>query len=184
MSPMKNVVMLSMVALFLVSCGSEQSSPSSPSAPSAPPPTPSASVAVRGSGTITIHPSRDRRFSFAWKFPIQIRETAGGAATFVFFRYSFFKNGRQVERYELTSSDISSAGYSDIAARWDQRVSMTMRSNVSADGFDALQLLAGFADKKDGAVQAVEVPLTSFDAIRVDLTPALLPGQGYSITRP
>ena len=177
----KCTVTLLMLALFLVSCGSDKSSPS---APSAPPPTPSAVVEVTGSGTITVHPSRNRRFFFAWKFPVRIRETGGGTATWAFFRYSFFKNGRQVERYEWTSDDIRSAGYRDIAARSDQRISITMRSNVKADGFDALQLLAGFVDKKDGTVREIEVHLSSFDDVRVDLTPALLPGQEFSITSP
>ena len=60
-----------------------------------------------------------------------------------------------------------------------------MRSNVRADGFDTLQLLARFTDKKDGTVQEIEVRLSSFDGIRVDRTPALLPeGQEFSITSP
>ena len=162
--------------LLLFGCG--DGGDKTPTRPTPPPPTPSAVVEVTGSGTITVHPSRNRRFFFAWKFPIRIRETGGGTATWTFFRYSFFKDGRQVERYEWTSNDIRSAGYSDIAARSDQRISITMRSNVRADGFDALQLLAGFADKKDGAVREVEVRLSSFDAVRVDRTPALLPGKG------
>ena len=88
-----------------------------------------------------------------------------------------------MERYELTADDIRSVGYSDIAVRSDQRVSVTMRSNVRAEGFDALQLLAGFTDKKDGTVQEREVRLPSFDDVSVDLTPALLPeGQVFSIT--
>ena len=170
---------------LLVGCGSDNgSSPTRPTPPP-PPPTPAAVVEATGSGTVTIHPSLNRRFFFAWKFPLRIRETGGGTATWAFFRYSFFKNGRQVERYELTANDIRSAGHSDIAARSDQRISVTMRSNVRADGFDALQLLAGFADKKDGTVQEIEVLLSSFDDIRVDRTPALLPdGQEFSINSP
>ena len=168
--------------LLLFGCGDGGSK--TPTRPTPPPPTPAAVVEVTGSGTITVHPSRNRIFFFAWKFPIRIRETGGGTATWAFFRYSFFKNGRQVERYEWTSDDIRSAGYSDIAARSDQRLSITMRSNVRADGFDALQLLAGFTDKKDGAVREVEVRLSSFDGVRVDRTPALLPGKEFSIASP
>ena len=139
MSPMKNVATLLMLALFLASCGSDnKSSPSAPSAPSAPPPTPSAVVEFTGSGTVTLHPSINRTFRFAVKYPIRIRETGGGTATWNFFRVTYFKNSRQVERYELTASDIRSAGYSDIAARSDQKtLHHHARSNVRADGFDA-----------------------------------------------
>ena len=169
--------------LLLFGCGN--GGDKTPTRPTPPPPTPAAVVEVTGSGTVTIHPSLNRKFFFAWKFPLRIRETGGGTATWAFFRYSFFKNGRQVERYELTANDIRSAGHSDIAARSDQRISATMRSNVRADGFDTLQLLAGFADKKDGTVQEIEVLLSSFDGIRVDRTPALLPdGQEFSIASP
>ena len=49
---------------------------------------------------------------------------------------------------------------------------------------DEGNILAGFADKKDGAVQEIEVRLSSFDDVRVDRTPALLPGQEFSITSP
>ena len=171
--------------LLLFGCGDGGSKTPTRSTPPPPPPTPSAVVEVTGSGAVTIHPSRNRRFLFAWKFPIRIRETGGGTATWAFFRYSFFKNGREVERYEWTANDIRSAGYSDIAARSDQRFSVTMRSNAKAEEWDGLQLLAGFTDKKDGTVQEREVRLSSFDDIRVDLTPALLPeGQEFSITSP
>ena len=113
---------------------------------------------------------RAHRADFAREWANAAYDKGGGTATWAFFRYSFFKNGRQVERYELTANDIRSAGHSDIAARSDQRISATMRSNVRADGFDTLQLLAGFADKKDGTVQEIEVLLSSFDGIRVDRT--------------
>ena len=168
--------------LLLFGCGDGGSNTPTMSTPPPPPPAPSAVVAVTGSGTITIHPSRNRTFLFAWKFPIRIRETAGGTATWAFFRYSFFRGDREVERYEWTASDISSAGYSDVAARSDQRFTVTMRSNAKAAEWDGLQLIAGFADKKTGALQEREISLGSFDGVEVDLTPALLP-DGFTIER-
>ena len=118
------------------------------------------------------------------KYPIRVRETGGGTATWNFFRVTYFKNSRQVERYELTANDIRSAGYSDIVAHSDKIISITARTNVRADDFDDFQLLAGFTDKKDGAVQQKEIRLSGFDGVRVDRTPALLPGKEFSITSP
>ena len=166
--------------LFLAGCGDGGSNSPTQSTPPPPPPIPSAVVQATGSGTITIHPSIDRRFFFAFKYPIRVRETGGGTATWNFFRVSFFNNAREVERYELTANDIRSAGYSDIAARSDQTIEITARSNVRAGGFDDIQLLTEFADKKDGTVQQSNISLGSFDGVRVSLTPALLP-DGFTI---
>ena len=80
----------------------------------------------------------------------------------------------------MTANDIRSAGYSDIAARSDQTIEITARSNVRAGGFDDIQLLTEFADKKDGTVQQSNISLSSFDGVRVSLTPALLP-DGFTI---
>ena len=47
-------------------------------------------------------------------------------------------------------------------------------------GFDDIRLLTEFADKKDGTVQQSNISLSSFDGVRVSLTPALLP-DGFTI---
>ena len=79
---MKSTFTLLMFALLLLSCGSDKgSSPTRTTPP--PPPVPSAAIQVMASGTITIHPSSDRRFGYATKFPIRIRETGGGSATWL-----------------------------------------------------------------------------------------------------
>ena len=82
----KRKAILSVVAvLLLFGCGDGGNNSPTRSTPPPPPPTPSAVIEVTGSGIITIHPSRDRRYLFAWKFPLRIRETGGGTATWSFF---------------------------------------------------------------------------------------------------
>ena len=57
---------------------------------------------------------------------------------------------------------------------------MTMRSNAKVGDFDTFKLVAGFTDKKDGVLQELDIPFSSFDAVEVDLTPALVP-EGFTI---
>ena len=130
------------IVLLLFGCGDGGSKTPTMSTPPPPPPAPSAVVQATGSGTITLHVSIDRRFFVAYKYPILIEETGGGTATWNFFRVSFFMNGGEVERYELTADDIRSAGYSDIGASSSRRVSITTRSNVRAEEFDRIQVLS------------------------------------------
>ena len=169
--------------LLLFGCGDGGSNSPTRSTPPPPPPVPSAAIQVTASGTITVHPSRDRRFCCATKFPIRIRETGGGTATWNFLRVAYFQRGRELERYEIVSDDLLQSGVRDIAANSDDRISVTTRSNSTS--FDDVQILLGFSDKKDGRVLEVRLNLRGFDGVRVDLTPAFLPeGQEFLITSP
>ena len=165
---------------LLVGCGSDNGSSPTRATPPPPPPIPSAAIRVTASGTITIHPSRDGRFCCAIKFPIRIRETGGGSATWNFFRVAYFQRGRQIERYELGSEDLLQSGVRDITANSDDRISVTTRTNSTS--FDALQILLGFSDKKDGRKIEAMLGLAGFDGVRIDRTPAVLPyGKDFSI---
>ena len=176
---MKSTFTLLMFALLLLSCGSDKgSSPTRTTPP--PPPVPSAAIQVMASGTITIHPSSDRRFGYATKFPIRIRETGGGSATWNFFRVAYFQRGRQIERFELGSDDLRQSGVRDITANSDSRISVTTRAN--AISFDALQILLGFSDNKDGRALVAELNLAGFDGVRNSPIPAVLPdGRNFSV---
>ena len=158
--------------LLLFGCGDGGGKTPTRSTPP-PPPIPSAVIQATGIGTITVHPSRDRRFCCATKFPIRIRETGGGTATWNYFRVAYFQRGRELERYEVVSDDLLQSGVRDIAANSDDRISVTTRSNSTS--FDAIQILLGFSDKKDGRELEVMLNLGGFDGVRVDLTPAVLP---------
>ena len=76
-----------------------------------------------------LHPSLDTRFGFALETPIRITETTGGTADWNFARISIFLQGREIERYELGSDVIRSAGYNRVAANSNQVVNVLFRQN-------------------------------------------------------
>ena len=177
---MKSTLTLLMSALLLLSCGSDKGSSPTRTTPPPPPPVPSAAIQVTANGTITIHPSSDRRFCCAIKFPIRIRETGGGSATWNFFRVAYFQRGRQIERFELGSDDLRQSGVRDIAANSNSGISVTTRANATS--FDALQILLGFSDNKDGRALVAELSLAGFDGVRISPIPAVLPdGRNFSV---
>ena len=179
---MKSTFTLLMFALLLLSCGDDKGSSPTSTTPPTPPPVPSAEIQVTASGTITIHPSTDRRFCCAIRFPIRIRETGGGSATWNFFRVAYFQRGRQLERYEIGSDDLRQAGFGDVEANSSRQINVTTRANATT--FDAIQILLGFSDKKDGRARTVELSLAGFDGVRSSPVPALrvLPdGRNFSV---
>ena len=185
-SPMTNAATLLMLALFLVSCGSDKSSPSAPSAPT-PPPTPAAAIDVAADGTITLHPSSNRRFKYAFKFPVQIRETAGGTAIWNAFVVTYVGNdGGVIERFSIGADAIRQNGYRDIAARSVTGVEVTARFNQTDFGLvSEIRVVLQFIDNKDGRLFEVRLDTSAFDGIEPSRTPALLPaGKEFSITSP
>ena len=170
---MKHTVSLLMLALFLVSCGSDNGNPTRSTPP--PPTTPAAGITVVGKGTVTIHPSIDRRFCCAVRFPMSIEETSGGTAIWAFFRVQYLKGATEIERYEVGADPIAAEGYRNIAARSSTSVSITTRVNTS--DFDGIRLVAGFIDNKDARTFEANLSLTSFDGVRVSPVPAEIPDE-------
>jgi len=144
--------------------------------PPTPPPTPAATITATGEGALVLHPSLDSRFAFALETPIRIRETTGGTADWNFARISYFLGGREIERYELGSDVIRTAGYSRIAANNNQLYTAVFRSN--SNNFDRVDITLGFGDLKDARQFTVAVPFSSFTAVNVSLTPLSLPSDG------
>ena len=179
---MTNVATLLMFALFLASCGSDKSSPSTPT-----PTRPAAAINVTANGTITLHPSSNRRFKYAFKFPIQIRETAGGTAIWNAFTVTYIGNsGVALERFSIGADGIRQNGNRDIAARSTTRVAVTARFNRTDFGLvSEIRVVLQFIDNKDGRLFDVRLDTSAFDGIEPSRTPALLPeGKEFSITSP
>ena len=168
-------VFLTVAALAaLAACGGGPADPDPP--PPTPPTTPGATVTATGEGALVLHPSFDSRFAFALETPIRIRETAGGTADWNFARISYFLGGREIERYELGSDVIRSAGFSRIAANNNQLYTAVFRSN--SDKFDRVDITLGFGDLKDARQFTAAVPFSSFSAVNISLTPLSLPSDG------
>ena len=143
-----------------------------PTPPVTQPVVPSAAINGTGSGNLILHPSLDRRFAIAMETPIRLTETAGGAADWGFARMQVFRRGVEVERTELTATDIRAAGYGRIAASSNQVYNVLYRFNSS--DFDRIDLTLGFSDVKDARQFTVAVPFTSFADVGLSLTPLSL----------
>jgi hypothetical protein len=141
-----------------------------------PPATPAVSIAAAGSGPIVVHPSLDPRYGYALVTPILITESGGGSASWDFVRYQIYLSGREIERYELGSADISAAGYHLIAARSSNTYSVVYRQN--SEDFDRIDITLGFSDQKDARQFTVAVPFSSFADVGVSPTPLAVPGRG------
>jgi hypothetical protein len=162
------------LVLGLSSCGGGDNGTSVP--PPTVPPTPIASITATGSGAIVIHPSLDPRFGFALVTPIMITESGGGSASWDFVRYQIYLSGQEIERYELSSSDIAAAGYHIISARSSNTYSVVYRQN--SDNFDRIDITLGFSDQKDARQFTVAVPFDSFTDVGASPTPLAVPGGG------
>ena len=85
-----------------------------------------------------------------------------------------------LERFELGSDDLRQSGVRDIAANPNSGISVTTRANATS--FDALQILLGFSDNKDGRALVAELSLAGFDGVRISPIPAVLPdGRNFSV---
>jgi hypothetical protein len=156
------------IAVGLAACGDKVGPPPPPP----PPPPPAAAVTATGAGSLVLHPSRDARFTFAMATPIRISETAGGAADWGFARIQFFNRGAEVERTELTATDIRAAGYGRIAASSNQVYNVVFRFN--SQDFDRIDITLGFSDVKDARQFSIVVPGNSFTSVDINLTPLSL----------
>jgi hypothetical protein len=155
------------IAVGLSGCGGSDKVVTPP--PPTPPPTPAASITATGGGALVLHPSLDRRFAIAMETPIRITETAGGSADWGFARMQIFNRGVEVERTELTATDIRAAGFGRISASSNQVYRVIFRFN--SDEFDRIDITLGFSDVKDGRQFTVSVPSNSYTEVNFSLTP-------------
>ena len=174
-SSLRRASLLLAIASSLVLPGCGGGGPTTPPPPT-PPPVPAVVVTGTGEGALVLHPSNDPRFSFALETPLRIRETAGGTADWNFARISYFLGGREIERYELGSNDIRSAGVSRIGANSNQLIRVAFRNN--SDDFDRVDIVLGFSDLKDARQFTVQVPFNSFSDVNISLTPLHRPAEG------
>jgi hypothetical protein len=173
---MKTIRMLTWVGIVgLSACGGSSNTPVTPSTPT-PTPTPAAAIAATGSGALVLHPSLDSRFAFALEAPIRITETGGGTAAWEFARMSIFRNGAEIERYELGSDVIDKAGYKQIAAKSDKVYTVVLRLN--SQDFDRVDITLGFGDLKDSRQFTAPVPFNSFADVGISLTALAVPPEG------
>jgi hypothetical protein len=163
------------ILLYLVACGGS-GNPHGPSTPPPPPPPAAASITATGDGAIVVHQSLDSRFGFSLETPIKLSETGGGTASWDFVRYQIYLAGKEVERYELGSSDIATAGFHLIGAKSSKTYTILYRQN--ADKFDRIDITLGFSDQKDGRQFTVAVPFSSFSDVTVSVTPMAVPPRG------
>jgi hypothetical protein len=159
-------LIIATIAAGLSGCGSDKVGPPPPPTP---PPVPAANINGTGAGTLILHPSIDRRFAIAMQTPIRLTETAGGSADWGFARLQIFNRGVEVERTELTATDIRAAGYGRIAASSNQVYTVVFRFN--SDDFDRVDITLGFSDVKDARQFTVGVPFNSFTDVGFSLTP-------------
>ena len=162
-------VLASVLVLALAGCGGGGSSPTAPAAP-APAPVPSASISATGSGALVVHPSAVAAFAVALETPIRITESAGGSADWGFARMQIFNRGVEVERTELTATDIQRAGSGRVGANSNQVYRVVFRFNTS--NFDRIDLTLGFSDVKDARQFTAAVPFNSFTDVQLSVTPA------------
>lgn len=161
------------MALCLTACGSDKVVDPPPVTP---PQIPAASIAATGVGAIVLHQSLDIRYGFALETPIKITESGGGTASWDFVRYQIYLSGKEIERYELSSTDISAAGFHLIAANSSKTYTILYRQN--SDRFDRIDITLGFSDQKDARQFTVAVPFNSFSDVTVSVTPMAVPPRG------
>ena len=107
---------------------------------------------------------------------MRLTETAGGSADWNFARFQLYLAGKEVERNEIGSDAIRSAGFGRIGARSNQVVTALFRLN--SDEFDRIDITLGFGDLKDSRQFTVAVPGVSFPDVNVSLSPMLAPVDG------
>lgn len=155
----------------LISCGGGGGGTTSSTAVTVPP-TPAVSISATGTGTLILHPSLASAYAYTLEAPIRVRETAGGTADWNFARFSVYKGSREVERGEIGSDTIRTAGFSRITANSDKTYNVYFRFN--SDDFDDLRVTLGFADLKDARQFTVDVT-DDWTDLSISPTPAAAP---------
>jgi len=156
--------------LALPACGGGDNKVTTP--PTTLPPPPAAVITTTGSGSLVLHPSINPTYAIAMETPIRIMETAGGSADWGFARLSIFLNGLEVERAELSATDIRAAGFGRIPASSNTVYKVLFRFN--SDDFDRIDLTLGFSDVKDGRQFTTTVAGSTFTDVTISLTPLSL----------
>ena len=165
---LRSLAVMTMIA-GLTACGGGDIGPPPPPTP---PPPPAAAITGSGAGSLILHPSIDPRFVIAMETPIRLTETAGGTADWGFARMQIFNRGVEVERTELTATDLRAKGYGRIAASSNQIYNLVLRFNSS--DFDRIDITLGFSDVKDARPFTVSVPFNSFADVGLSFTPLSL----------
>jgi hypothetical protein len=156
------------ILVTLAACGGGGGG--SPTAPATPPSTPAASIMASGEGTLVLHVSAVPAYAFALETPIRIRESGGGSADWNFARFSMLKDGTEVERGEIGSDVIRTAGNSPIRANSNTLYAVYFRFN--SEDFDDVRITLGFGDLKDGRQFTVDVA-DNWTDLNISLTPAM-----------
>ncbi len=165
------LMMLSLVVMPC--CGSDSTTAPSEPPPTTAPPLAQANITATGNGVLVVHPSVGSTFAVAMETPIRIQETAGGTADWNFARFSLFLNGAEVERGEIGSNTISSAGFSRIAA--NSTVTPTLIFRFNAANFTSVTITLGFGDVNRGGTFEVQIPFGSFTGVTGSTVPIFAP---------
>jgi hypothetical protein len=157
--------------VVLAACGG--GSGTSPNPIPTPTPVPTVAITATGEGALVLHPSASSTYGFTLETPVRIQETGGGTADWNFARFSVLRGGTEIERGEVGSDIIRTAGYSRITARSNTLYTIYFRFN--SDTFDTLQVTLGFSDLKD-ARQFTVIVTPNWASVNLNLTPARRPG--------
>jgi hypothetical protein len=160
-----------LVLVALTACGGSKN-PNNPT-PVVAPPAPTATITAVGAGSLVVHPSMDSRYCCALEAPLRISETGGGTADWNYVRMQIIKGGREIERFELGATSISSAGYSRVAA--NSATTRTPILRLNSTDFDRIDLTLGFSDLKDARQFTVAVPFDSFGDVTLSFVPLFAP---------
>jgi hypothetical protein len=159
-----------LVLVALTACGGNDKGPT---VIPPPPPTPTAAITAVGAGNLVVHPSVDSRYCCALEAPLRISETGGGTADWNYVRMRVIEGGREIERFELGATVISSAGYSRVTANSANTRTAILRLNSTE--FDSIELTLGFSDLKDARQFEAVVPFDSFGDVTLSFVPMFAP---------
>jgi hypothetical protein len=168
----RNVFGALFLCTLLAGCGSSGGSTASPSVvPLAT--APAAAVTASGAGALVVHPSIDPRYMIALETPIRMTENGGGTADWGFARMSLFLHGVEIERSEMSATEIQAKGWGHMTA--NSSASHTVVFRFNADDFDGIVMTLGFTDARDGRAFNVDVSGSTFTDVGMSFTPMSLP---------